>query len=123
MKALLLIIGFVSTLAFSGLAFATAVREIEIHTEKVGEAVHWMPEKVEVAPGESVKFVVKHDLEGGFDFHGFTLKNTKIAKQVNRHKPETITWTVPTNLKAGEYPITCQFHPKHVPATLVVKSK
>lgn len=115
-----------STLA---LVFATQTfavekpcKEIQIKTEKVGEAVHWMPEKIEVTQGEKVRFVAKHDLEGGFDFHGFFIPVLKISQQVNRGKPLTLEVTIPADLKPGEYPIGCQFHPKHVAATLVVKA-
>lgn len=39
-----------------------------------------------VKPGENRKFVLKHDLEGGFEFHGFKVEALKLEKQVNRHK-------------------------------------
>jgi len=77
---------------------------------------------VEVTPGEKVKFIVKHDLEGGFDFHGFFVPQLKIQKQINRHKTEEITVRIPKSMKPGDYPIGCHFHPKHVAATLVVKA-
>jgi len=98
-----------------------APREIEIKTEKINDAVHWVPSTVEVSPGEEVKFVIKHDLEGGFDFHGFFVPQLKIQKQINRHKAEEVTVAIPKDMKPGEYPIGCHFHPKHVAATLVVK--
>lgn len=96
-------------------------REIVLQTQKINDAVHWMPEKIEVSPGEKIKFVAKHDLDGGFDFHGFFIPVLKISEQVNRHEPKTVEVTIPKSLKAGEYPIGCQFHPKHVRATLIVK--
>jgi plastocyanin len=102
-------------------ALAADAREIDFKTSKVGDAVHWEPAKVEVHPGEKVKFVVQHQLEGGFDFHGFSIPALKIAKQVDRNKPLTVETTIPSDLKAGEYDILCQFHPKHVGAKLVVK--
>lgn len=98
-----------------------APREIIMQTEKINDAVHWVPQKVEVTPGEQIKFVIKHDLEGGFDFHGFFVPQLKIQKQINRHKSEEITVSIPNSMKPGEYPIGCHFHPKHVAATLVVK--
>jgi len=110
-------------ICFSSLYSFGVAREIVIQTQKVGESVHWMPEKVEVAPGEEIKFVVKHDLEGGFDFHGFFVPQLKIQKQVNRHNSEEITVKIPKNMKPGDYPIGCHFHPKHVAATLVVVKK
>lgn len=102
--------------------FATAKpREVTLETKKIKEAVHWTPEKVEVSSGETVKFVVKHELEGGFDFHGFFIPALNIAEQVERNKPKTIEVKIPGSLKPGEYPIGCQFHPKHVAAVLIVK--
>lgn len=109
-------------LTHSIFAVATA-REITLETKKINEAVHWTPEKVEVVPGETIKFIVKHDLEGGFDFHGFFIPVLNVTEQVTRHEPKTVEVMVPKNLKAGEYPIGCQFHPKHVKATLVVKKE
>ena len=118
MKYYLLVLGLVLNSA----VFA-ATREIVMETQKVDDAVHWRPEKVEVTPGETVKFVVKHDLEGGFDFHGFFVPQLKIQKQVNRHKAEEVTVKIPKHMKEGEYPMGCHYHPKHVAATLIVKSK
>jgi plastocyanin len=100
---------------------ASAAREITLETKKINEAVHWTPEKIEVVPGEKIKFTVKHDLEGGFDFHGFFIPVLNVSEQVNRHQPKVVEVTIPNSLKPGEYPIGCQFHPKHVKATLVVK--
>jgi len=104
-----------------GLLGFAADREVVIETRKIGDAVHWVPEKVEVKQGEQIKFVIKHDLEGGFDFHGFFIPQLKIQKQVNRHRAEEISVKIPESLKPGDYPIGCHFHPKHVAATLVVK--
>lgn len=101
-------------------AFA-APREIKIHTEKKDEAVHWMPEVIEVTEGESVNFLVSHDVEGGFDFHGFKIPELKIEKSIDRGKPQTISTKI--TLKPGTYAIGCQFHPKHQPAKLVVNAK
>lgn len=81
-----------------------------------------MPEKVEVTAGETVKFVAKHELQGGFDFHGFNIKALNVAEQVERHHPKIIEVKIPSSLAPGEYPIGCQFHPKHVQALLIVKA-
>ncbi len=115
MKTLIIsLLTLASTFSFS------ASREIVIKTEKIGEAVHWMPAKIEVTPGETIKLVAKHDLEGGFDFHGLNIPVLKIQKKVDRHKPLTMDVTIPKTLKPGDYEITCHFHPKHVGATLNV---
>ncbi len=99
---------------------AAEPREIKLHTEKVGEVMHWMPEKVEVHPGETVKIIASHDAPGGFEFHGLKIDSLNIAQQVNRGKPVEVVATIPADMKAGEYPIGCQFHPKHAAATLLV---
>ena len=97
------------------------VREIKIHAEKIGDATHWEPETITAKPGEHLKFVVTHDLVGGFDFHGFTIKELNISKQVNRGTPLVVEATIPADAKTSEYKIVCQFHPKHVGANLEVK--
>jgi plastocyanin len=102
---------------------AQGIREIEIHAEKVGEVDQWMPAKVEVVQGETVLFVFNHDLKGGFDFHGIAIEPLEIKGRVYRHKPLKVEKQIPLTLKPGEYEIWCQYHPKHGPATLIVKEK
>lgn len=99
----------------------TNCREIQIKTEKIGDAVHWMPEKIEVTRGEKICIIAKHDLEGGYDFHGLFIPVLKVTQQVSRHKPLKVEAQIPSDLKVGEYPVGCQFHPKHIAATLIVK--
>lgn len=117
-----LIIALFTMVSLSAWSAAPAPREISLKTAKVGEAVHWQPEKIEVKAGEKVKLIATHDLEGGFDFHGLFIPELKVSETVNRHKPTSVEVTVPKTLKPGEYKIGCQFHPKHVGATLVVKA-
>lgn len=108
----------------SGLvADAQEIREIELRADKMGEVVHWVPDKVEVVQGETVLFVFKHDLEGDFDFHGISIEAVGIKGRVYRHKPLKVEKQIPLTLKPGEYEIWCQYHPKHAPAMLVVKEK
>ncbi len=118
MKNLLLLITIVGTT----LSFATT-RQVEIKTEKIKDAIHWTPAKIEVTQGEKVEIVAKHEVAGGFDFHGLFIPVLKVSEQVNRHKETKVPVSIPADLKPGEYAIGCQFHPKHVPATLVVKAK
>jgi len=119
LTALLLIVGIVFQVS-------AAQQEISLKTEMVktkeGEAVHWMPGQIKVKQGDHLKFTVHHDLDAGFDFHGFFIPSLKIAKQVSRHKPLVVEVTIPKDMKPGEYDIGCQFHPKHVPAKLQVES-
>lgn len=105
-----------------GLASLGAVREVTIQTEKKDDGVHWMPEKVEVVTGETVKFLIKHDLPEGFEFHGFFIPQLKIQKEVHRNKAEEVTVQIPADMKPGDYIIGCHLHPTHKPATLVVKA-
>ncbi len=96
-------------------------RSIHLQTEKKADAVHWGPAVIEVKQGEKVTFLVDHKLEGGFDFHGFSIQELKIVSQVNRGKTLEVNTDIPADMKPGEYPISCQFHPKHVQAKLIVK--
>lgn len=107
----------------SALVGDNAARTIGVKTEKVGEAIHWMPERIEVKPGEKIHFKVEHTVPGGFEFHGFTITAIKDFKPqtVNRGKPTEFDVTIPTDMKPGDYDISCQYHPKHVSAKLVVK--
>lgn len=104
------------------LGFA-APRAIELETKSIDGAVHWVPAKVEIHPGEEIEITAKHNLVGGFDFHGLTISALGVSETVNRNVPKVIKLKVPADLKAGDYAISCQFHPKHVPAKLVVKKK
>ncbi len=123
MKKLIMFFGLFTFLATNiGLS---ATRMIPLRTEKKktekGEAVHWTPSPIEVFAGETVKFVVKHELKGGFDFHGFFIPVLRIAEQVTRNKTFEKEVNIPASLNPGEYEIGCQFHPSHVAAKLIVK--
>jgi hypothetical protein len=76
-----------------------------------------------VVQGETVLFVFSHELEGRFDFHGLEITPLQIKLRVFRHKPVKVEKQIPLTLKPGEYDIECRFHPRHVPAKLVVKEK
>ena len=105
---------------------ATPPREITIHTEKKEDGIHWSPDPIEVTQGETVTIVAKHEVPGGFDFHGLFIPELKISEKIDRttpeSKPTTVTRTIPKDMKPGKYKIGCQFHEKHVAATLVVKA-
>lgn len=114
------------TLAMFSLVSSLAVgaakpRVIEMNVQKVGDATHWEPEEIHVKQGEKVKFVLNYKLEGGFDFHGFSIPALKIEKSVDRNKTLEVPLTV--TLKPGTYDIVCQFHPKHVGSKLIVDAK
>ncbi len=108
-----------------GLAMASygAPRKIVLKVEKGADGkTHWMPEKVEVKPGEKVVFEAHYDApKGAYDFHGLSIPVLKLTKEVTFGKVMDIPVTIPKDLKAGEYPIQCHLHETHQPATLVVK--
>jgi plastocyanin len=132
-------LGFLALNLGSTLAFAATdakVHEVELFTKKGTDgAIHWMPETVTVKAGETVRFILKHEAPGGFDFHGFrikALKALKEGKKIDRttasNPPASFDVEIPKKLgpKAGkpamEYPIDCQFHPGHKPAILKVEA-
>ena len=99
--------------------FAKTV-DVSLKVEKVGEVIHWNPESFEVSPGDKLVLHAENSLVGGADFHGLFIPQLKISEKVDRNKPVTIKRNVPKSLKPGVYSVSCQFHPKHVPARLVV---
>jgi len=122
----LIVSGILSLFFISGMVLAVGkekARIIEIKTEVINGAVHWVPESISVKPGEQVQFEVKHEIEGGFDFHGFSIKELGIQEQINRKITRKINVTVPATLKEGTYAVSCHFHPAHKPAKLDVKTK
>ena len=133
--SLFLIIVTLSVVTLSNPAFAKAkkgaekpaaavladVKEVNLHVEKVGEIIHWLPDTIEVTRGEKVKFVLTNNFEGPIDVHGFSIPILKLLDQVKRGTPKTIEVTIPADLKPGEYPIICQIHPKHAQSKLIVK--
>ena len=103
-------------------AFA-APRVIEMKVEKIDGKATWIPGKIEVTPGEMVRLKVDYSLDGGFEFHGFSIQALNLVAKVDRNKPFVVDKQIPSEMKEGEYPISCHFHPAHVGATLVVKKK
>lgn len=93
----------------------------EIDVKKINEATSWAPEDFKAEPGTTVLFVVKHNLEGGPDFHGFSIPALGIVRQINRGTTENIEVTIPADMAPGEYPINCQFHPAHVGSKLIIE--
>jgi hypothetical protein len=96
------------------------LERIELHTEMIDGATHWAPQTITIKAGKEYMLVAKHDLPGGFDFHGLQLKEFGVSTQVNRGKEFTQVIDVPAD-KKGTYTIGCQFHPKHVAAKLIVE--
>ncbi len=107
-------------LGVPSVTFANAPRTLEFRVEKIGDKTHWVPESVEVKPGEKLKIKALYDLEGGFEFHGLAIPELKIAKKVERKKPFEMNIEVPTT-GVKELSVNCQFHPAHVGAKIRVK--
>jgi hypothetical protein len=108
------VLGSVSLMAHS------EARVVELKAEAVAGKTHWLPERIEVVQGETFKLDMKHDLPEGFAFHGVEISAVGLRQQVNRGEHVSVEVKVPADLKPGEYPIRCHFHPGHVGATLVV---
>ncbi len=96
-------------------------RTIVFQTEIVDGKTAWMPATVDAKPGEKLTLVFKHELKGGFDFHGIMIREFKIVDRVDRNKVKIFDVEVPKDLKKPEIAVSCQFHPAHVPAALNVK--
>lgn len=99
--------------------------EVTLKVEKVGEVIHWAPDTIEVSPDDKLIIHAEHNLtkeEGAADFHGLFIPQLKISEKVERNKPVTVTRSIPKSLKVGEYNVGCQFHPKHAPAKLIVRT-
>lgn len=96
-----------------------APRIIQLHVEKLADGTHWMPKEVEVKKGETVVFELTDKLEG-MPLHGFTIEKLGISDMVELNKTKKLP-AKKIDLEPGNYDITCQFHPTHKQATLVVK--
>jgi len=111
------------SVAISANAFVfsnSQTRVIEIKVEKIGNATHWMPEKIDVKPGEKITLNATYNLEGGFDFHGLAIPELKIDKKVERNKPVSVDFIVPEK-GMTELNIQCKFHPAHVGSKMQIK--
>ncbi|MEZ4815724.1 MAG: hypothetical protein R3A80_11035 [Bdellovibrionota bacterium] len=97
-----------------------ALERIEFHTESVNGALHWMPESITVKAGQKYLLVAKHELEGGFDFHGLQIKDLGIQAQVNRNVEFSQEVEIPADQKEPIV-VGCQFHPKHQSAQILIE--
>lgn len=107
------------SLVFATALFAVsamaATQSVSIETKKIGDAVHWVSAApIVLHPGDEIELTANHKLEGGFEFHGLSIPSLNVTEQVNRNHAKVVKITVPKDMKAGEYDIGCQFHPKHV---------
>ena len=100
-------------------AKASEVETIELRTESIDGATHWMPKELTIKAGKKYKLVAKNDLKSGPAFHGLTIKDFGVQTQVNMGQPFTVE-LAPTAAQVGSHDISCQFHPKHQQAVLKV---
>jgi plastocyanin len=99
---------------------ADSLNKIEIYTETIDGTTYWVPAEITVKAGQKYLLVAKHEVEGGFAFHGLSLREFGVLTQVNRNQELKTVIEIPAN-KAGTYNIGCQFHPAHKPAKLIVE--
>ena len=91
-----------------------------IVAEQINKTKFWFPSNIMVNHGDKVKLVLKNDVEGADNAHGFTIPAYGITEVVTRGVPKTVTFTAD---KAGIFPYSCQLHPAHVGGELLVIPK
>ena len=115
----LLVLGILICCSSPVLAAKAQPRVVSLHVEKLADGTHWMPKEIEVKQGEEIIFELTDKLEG-MPLHGFTIEKLGIKEMVELNKTKKLP-AKKIDLAPGNYDITCQFHPAHVKATLVVK--
>jgi plastocyanin len=88
--------------------------------EQINKTKFWFPSNIMVNQGDKVKLVLKNDVEGADNTHGFTIPAYGITEVITRGVPKTVTFTAD---KAGIFPYSCQLHPAHVGGELLVIPK
>jgi len=88
--------------------------------EQIGKSKFWIPSNIMVNQGDKVKLVLKNDIEGADNTHGFTIPAYGITEVITRGVPKTVTFTAD---KAGIFPYNCQLHPAHIGGELLVIPK
>ncbi len=96
-------------------AFA-AKQEVVFENKLVGDKKVWLPAEVKVKDGTSVTIKLINTLPEphGFDLPGYA---DKVVVQAN----ETKTLKSFKANKKGKHAITCQLHPAHVGAALIIE--
>ena len=88
--------------------------------EQINKTKFWFPSNIMVNQGDNVKLVLKNDIEGADNTHGFTIPAYGITEVITRGVPKTVTFTAD---KTGVFPYFCQLHPAHVGGELLVIPK
>jgi plastocyanin len=94
-----------------------AEKTFTIVAEQINKSKFWFPSNIMVNQGDKVKLVLKNDIEGADNTHGFTIPAYGITEVVTRGVPKTVTFTAD---KAGIFPYNCQLHPAHIGGELLV---
>jgi nitrosocyanin len=122
--AALALCGLIAAAAASAMAEDTGSAANEktftLVAEQINKTKFWFPSNIMVNQGDKVKLVLKNDIEGADNTHGFTIPAYGITEVITRGVPKTVTFTAD---KAGIFPYSCQLHPAHVGGELLVIPK
>jgi nitrosocyanin len=101
-------------------AATSTEKTFTVVAEQINKTKFWFPSNIMVNQGDKVKLVLKNDIEGADNTHGFTIPAYGITEVITRGTPKTVTFTAD---KAGIFPYSCQLHPAHVGGELLVIPK
>ncbi len=122
--AALALCGFIAAAAMPAMAeeasSAANEKTFTVVAEQINKTKFWLPSNIMVNQGDKVKLVLKNDVEGADNTHGFTIPAYGLTEVVTRGVPKTVTFTAD---KAGIFPYSCQLHPAHVGGELLVIPK
>ncbi len=122
--AALALCGFIAAAAMPAIAeeasSAANEKTFTLVAEQINKTKFWFPSNIMVNQGDKVKLVLKNDIEGADNTHGFTIPAYGITEVIARGVPKTVTFTAD---KAGIFPYSCQLHPAHVGGELLVIPK
>jgi plastocyanin len=91
-----------------------------IVAEQIGKSKFWIPSNIMVNQGDKVTFVLKNEIEGAENTHGFAMPGYEIKEVITRGVPKKVTFTAD---KAGIFHYYCQLHPAHIGGELLVIPK
>ncbi len=83
----------------------------------IDDVKFWLPSTIVVDQGDKVKLVLKNQVPGAENQHGFSIPAYNITEVVTRGEPKTITFVAD---KPGVFPYVCQLHAAHVGGQLIV---
>lgn len=106
----------VASLLVSATSFAAAKQEIVFENKLVDGKKVWLPAEAKVKDGTDVTIKLVNTLPEphGFDLPGYA---DKVVVQANETK---VLKTFKAN-KKGKHAISCQLHPAHVGAALIIE--